>query len=159
MWHALICYIGITIYFVLRTLTYSPDLGSNIHSQLSDSLSRYNEDGFLIREAWHNLMAGGCCGVDRYWDFSDLGMTIPSVCQPEVPPSYTKKVADASEKTFMSGCGNLVMLHIFDNEERRIYAFLCATVFDMFILLATVCSIKKFCLIKKSKSGLNDKQL
>ena len=81
MWHALlgsICQISV---FYVRPLTYSPGLRHAVYSQLKDSLPRYNKDGFLLREAWDNTMADGCCGVDGYQDLSDINMSIPDSCQ------------------------------------------------------------------------------
>ena len=161
MWQALICFLVIMLYFFLNSLIYSADLRDTVHSQLNDSLPRYNEDGFLLREAWDNTMAEGCCGVDGYQDFINFNMSIPSVCQTEVSPSYAKEVSVASNnKTFTSGCVDAVMLHIIDSEERRFFALLCLIVFDIFILAAvTVCTSITVCLIKKSQSSLNDDQL
>ena len=157
--HGMMFILYIFEYFKLGSVLYSPDLRHTVHSQLKDSLPRYNEDGFLLREAWDNTMADGCCGVDGYQDFVNFNMPIPSVCQVEVSPSYAKVVSFASSKTFTSGCVDAVMLHIIRSEVRRVFAFLCLIVFHMFILPSIiVCPIRKFCLIKKSQSSLNDNQ-
>ena len=113
MWHAMlgsICQISV---FYVRPLTYSPGLRRAVHSQLKDSLPRYNKDGFLLREAWDNTMADGCCGVDGYQDLSDVNMSIPDSCQ-----------SVFNNKTFVRGCANTVMMQVIDNEERRIHAVL-----------------------------------
>ena len=140
MYQIVICSVVIIIYFILRSVVdlSSPDLRHNVHSQLTDSLPRYNEDGFLLREAWDNTMADGCCGVDGYQDFSNLNMSIPSVCQTEVPPSCAMEVSAASNKTFSGGCVDAVMLNIINSEERRIFAFLCLTVLHFSFLLGEV---------------------
>ena len=56
VWYALFSMILLNI----RSSQLSPDLRHTVHSQLKDSLLRYNEDGFLLREAWDNTwqMAG-----------------------------------------------------------------------------------------------------
>ena len=140
MCQIVICSLVILIYFNLGSLVYlfSPDLRHTVHSQLTDSLPRYNEDGFLLREAWDNTMADRCCGVDGYQDFSNLNMSIPSVCQTEVPPSCAMEVSAASNKTFAGGCVDAVMLNIINSEERRIFAFLCLTVLHFSLLLVQV---------------------
>ena len=115
----------------LRTLINSADLRHTVHSQLKDSLPRYNEDGFLLREAWDNTMADGCCGVDGYQDFINLNMAIPSVCQTEVSPSCTKEVSVVSNKAFAIGCVDAVMEHIISSEERRFIALILFIPFEM----------------------------
>ena len=158
IWHVVICFLVIILYFLLSSYLYSPDLRHTVHSQLNDSLPRYNEDGVLLREAWDNTMAVGCCGLDGYQDFINFNMSIPSVCQTEVSPSYAKEVSVASNnKTFTSGCVEAVMLHIIDSEERRFFAFLCLIAFNMIILAAvTVCTSLTLCWIKMPPSILND---
>ena len=76
MFHVVICAQGIILYFKLSSHIYSADLQHTVPSQLKDSLLRYNEDGFLMREAWDNTMADGCCGLDGYKDF--INLTCPS---------------------------------------------------------------------------------
>ena len=158
--HGLICFLVIMLYFLLSSYLYSQDLRHTVHSQLNDSLPRYNEDGFLSREAWDNTMAAGCCGVDGYQDFINFNMSIPSVCQTEELNLCDKTMFVAGNKTFRSGCVEAVMLHIIDSEERRFFAFLCLIAFDMIILATvTVCTSITLCFIKKSQSSLNDDQL
>ena len=160
IWHVVICFLVIMLYFFLSSYLYSPDLQHTVHSQLKDSLPRYNEDGFLLREAWDNTIADGCCGVDGYKDFVNLNMSIPSVCQTEELNLSAKTVAVAGKKTFTSGCVDAVMLHIIGSEERRFFALLCLIAFNMIILAAvTVCTSITLCLIKKPPSILNDDQL
>ena len=124
MCEALMCVLCIMIYLSLSSLLYSTDLRHTVHSQLKDSLPRYNDDGFLLREAWDNTMTAGCCGADGYQDFINLNMSIPSVCQAEVSTSYAKEVSVASNKPFRSGCVEAVMLHIIEYEKRRVFALI-----------------------------------
>ena len=159
--HGYIGVVGIYIYFNLNTLTYSPSLRHTVHSQLNESLPWYHEDGFLLREAWDNTMADGCCGVDGYQDFINLNMSIPSVCQVDaVSSSCIKEVSVASNnKTFAIGCVDAVMIHIIDNEKRRVFAVLWLMVLNMFILLTTKFATMGPCLMKKSQSDLKGNQL
>ena len=153
--HAFLVLVFALLYCNLRSLTDSPDLRHTVHSQLSKSLPRYNEDGFELREAWDNTMADGCCGVDGYQDFINLNMSIPSFCQAEVSPSCTKEVSVASNnKTYASGCVEAVMVHIIDKEERDVFGMLYFIAFDVFMLFVSKLIFMGPCIIKKFQSDL-----
>ena len=151
IWHAVFLIVGLLFNYYLRTLTYSPDLRHTVRSILKPSMSGYNHPFFLWRDAWDYTMGAGCCGLDGYQDYIKLNMSIPAACQTEELHPCAKTVSVAGKKTFATGCVDAVMLHIIETEERRTFAFLWLIIFNVIIVMSTVCAIKKFCLIKKKQ--------
>ena len=143
--------LSILFHYNKESLIYSPNLRHTVHSQLTGSLPRYNEEGFHLREAWDNTMTDGCCGVDGYQDFSHLNMSIPSVCQREVPLSCTEETFVAGTKIFAVGCVDAVMSHIVNSEGHRILVFQWLIMTNM-VIMAAVFAILNFCVTNNPQS-------
>ena len=161
---ALVFFAGAIVFFNgLRSSIYSSELRNIIRVQLKASLARYNEDGFQLREAWDNTMADGCCcGVDGYQDFSNVNMSIPSVCQTEAYSGcqFSKEARIVSvdgNATFSHGCVDLIMSHINSIEELSTLIFLILSGLVTIIFLV-ILAIMKYCMFKKSESSVTIKK-
>ena len=154
---SLLFFAGAIVFFNgLRSSIYSPELRNIIGLQLKTSLARYNEDGFHLRKAWDNTMREGCCGVDGYQDFSNVNMSIPSVCQTELysgsPISKEVRIVLVDGNATVShGCVDSIMSHIQSIGERSTLIYLIISGLLTIIFLVTLATMRYY-MLEKSKS-------